>query len=72
MQKKEYIIQCGGVSLAMYLTKITKKKGHDTVYTYGSRDKRKALRFTQEEAEEIAEKRHAIILKVNEGGNNNG
>ena len=65
---KVWIIQCGGVAPPVYLTKITKKKGEAPVYVYGSRDKRKALRFEEEEAKELAEKRQAIMVQVREEG----
>lgn len=67
-KKKEWIIKCGGVEA--YLTKIETPKGQNTVYTYGTSDKKKALRFTEEDAKRIAEARQAEMIKVNYKGGN--
>lgn len=61
---KKYIIKCGGADA--YLTRIEKKKNEEPVYIYGTRDKKKAKRFTREEAERIAEKRQATAYKLND------
>ena len=60
--EKNYIVRCGGADA--YLTKIEKKKNEAPVYIYGTKDKKKAKRFTREEAEEIAEKRQAVAVKL--------
>ena len=67
-KKKEWIIKCGGAEA--YLTKIETPKGQNTVYTYGTSDKRKAKRFTEEDAKRIAEERQAEMIKVNYKGGN--
>lgn len=59
---KNYIIRCGGADA--YLTRIEKKKNEPPVYVYDTKDKKKAKRFTREEAEEIAEKRQAVAVKL--------
>ena len=64
--KKEWIIRCGGAEA--YLTAIEKgdrKKGEGPTYVYGTQDKKKALRFTEEEAWEICAQRKAEMIRVN-------
>lgn len=49
----------------MYLTEITEaQKGHPTIYRYGSDDVKDAMRFSKEEAEELAKRRHASAVEV--------
>ena len=60
--EKNYVIRCGGADA--YLTKIEKKRNEAPVYIYGTNDKKKAKRFTREEAEEIAEKRKAVVVMI--------
>ena len=63
-KKKEWVIKCGGAEA--YLTEIIPEQlGHTPIYRYGTKDKNKALRVTEEEARELAEKRHAEMVKVN-------
>ena len=61
-EQKNYVIRCGGADA--YLTKIEKKRNEAPVYIYGTNDKKKAKRFTKEEAEEIAEKRQAVAVMI--------
>ena len=61
--KKEWIIKCGGAEA--YMTEITPAQlGHTPIYTYGTKDKSKAMRFTEEEARELAKLRQAEMIKV--------
>ena len=70
-KKKEYIIRCGGAEA--YLTDIQqKKKSEEPVYIYGTKDRKKAKRFTEEEARRIAGYCRAEMIKVNyKGGGEN-
>ena len=62
--KKKWVIKCGDGG-KMYLTEITEaQKGHPTVYRYGSDDVKDAMRFSKEEAEELAKRRHASAVEV--------
>ena len=56
---KNYIIRNGAGD--MFLTSIETVKGIK-VYTYGSNDWKKGMRFTLEEAREIARKRKAVVV----------
>ena len=67
-KKKEWIIKCGAAEA--YLTAIEHPKGKDPVYTYGTSDKKEALRFTEEDAKRIAEERQGEMIKVNYKGGN--
>lgn len=58
--KRNCIIKCGGAEA--YLTAIEYQKGKSTVYTYGTSDKSKAMRFTEEDAVKIAEERQAVVI----------
>ena len=60
--EKNYVIRCGGADA--YLTKIEKKRNEAPVYIYGTNDKKKAKRFTKEEAEMIAEQRQAVAVMI--------
>lgn len=59
---KDYIIRCGGVEA--YLTRIETSKKEPPVYVYGTKDKKKAKRFTEEEALEIAQKQRAKAIRI--------
>jgi len=54
-----YIIKNGAAEV--FLTAIDTVQGHPLIYRYGSRDPKEAMRFTKDEAEEIARKRHAVV-----------
>lgn len=61
--EKRWIVKCGGAEA--YLTKITPEQlGHTPIYTYGTKDKQKAMRMKREEAEAIAKIRHAEVRWV--------
>lgn len=62
---KDCVIKCG--NREMFLTKIEKQKDYPPVYYYKSNDIKKALRFTMEEAQEIAKKCRGIVCMVMEG-----
>ena len=59
---KNYIIRCGAAEA--YLTRIETSKKEPPVYVYGTKDKKKAKRFTEEEAREIAEKQRAVAVRM--------
>ena len=56
---REYIIRNGGADL--FLTAIEEVHGHPCIYRYGSKNPKEAMRFTKEEADEIARKRKAVV-----------
>lgn len=61
--EKRWIVKCGGAEA--YLTEITPEQlGHTPIYTYGTKDKQKAMRMKREEAEAIAKIRHAEVRWV--------
>ena len=63
-QRKKWVIKCGHLG-KMYLTEIIEaQNGHPKIYRYGSDDVKDALRFTQEEAEELAQRRHAHAVMI--------
>ena len=62
-EQKNFVIRCGG-GVKAYLTKIVKKKGENPVYVYGTKEKNKAKRFTQEEALRLAEDRKGIAVRI--------
>ena len=62
-REKRWIVKCGGAEA--YLTEITPEQlGHTPIYTYGTKDKQKAMKMTREEAETIAKQRHAEVRWV--------
>ena len=61
---KNYIIRCGAAEA--YLTRIEKRKNEPEVYCYSTKDKKKAKRFTEEEARAIAERQRAVAVKLKE------
>lgn len=62
-REKRWIVKCGGADA--YLTEITPEQlGHTPIYTYGTKDKKKAMKMTREEAETIAKQRHAEVRWV--------
>ena len=61
--EKRWIVKCGGAEA--YLTEITPAQlGNTHIYTYGTKDKQKAMKMTREEAEAIAKQRHAEVRWV--------
>ena len=63
-EKKNWVIRCGCDTEA-YMTKIIPEQlGHTPIYEYGTSDKKKALRFTKAEAEELARKRQARAVEL--------
>ena len=61
--KKKWVIRCGGGE--NYLTEIREaQSGHPRIYVYGSKCVKDALRFDQDEAEELAQRRHAKAVNV--------
>lgn len=62
-KKHNYVIQCGGNTKA-FLTEIRKPKGHPPVYVYGTKDPKKAMKFTKEEAEELAASRQGDAVEL--------
>ena len=58
---REYAIRNG--TAEVYLTEIT-GEGYDRMYRYGTKDIRKALFFTLEEAKKIARERKAVVCWV--------
>lgn len=61
--KKKWAIRCG--EGANWLTEIREaQSGHPRVYIYGSKDVKDAMRFSKEEAEELAKRRHASAVEV--------
>ena len=60
--EKNYIIRNGGAPV--YLTGIESVKGHPIIYHYDTKDPKKAMRFTEEEARDLAEKRHAVMERI--------
>ena len=58
---REYAIRNG--TAEVYLTEIT-GEGYDRMYRYGTKDIRKALFFTLEEAKRIARERKAVVCWV--------
>ncbi len=66
MEKKEWIIKCGGAEA--YLTEIIPEQlGHTPIYKYDKKNKKEAMRFTEEEARKIAKLRQAEMIKVKDG-----
>lgn len=62
--KKNWVIRCGG-GMKAYMTEIRPPKGgHPTMYTYGTSDPKKAMRFTREEAQKLAEERHGDAVEL--------
>ena len=58
--ERRWVVKCGGAEA--YLTDITPPgNGNQAVFTYGTKDKKKAKRFKREEAEVIAKQRHAVV-----------
>ena len=65
-KKHNYVIRCGG-NVKAYLTAITPaKNGHPPMYTYGTQDPKKAMKFTKEEAEALAKERQATAVELKE------
>ena len=63
-KKHNYVIRCGG-NMKAYLTAITPpKNGHPTLYTYGTQDQKKDMKFTKEEAEVLAKDRQAMAVEL--------
>lgn len=62
-KKHNYVVRCGG-NVKAYLTAIESPKGHPPMYTYGTQDPKKAMKFTKEEAEEIAKARQATAVEL--------
>ena len=61
--KKKWAIRCG--EGANWLTEIREaQSGHPRIYIYGSKELKDALRFDEDEAEELAQRRHAKAVKV--------
>jgi len=61
--KKKWAIRCGEGK--NWLTEIIEaQKGHPRIYRYGSDDVKDALRFSKEEAEELAQRRHAKAVMI--------
>ena len=61
--KKKWVIRCGEGQ--NYLTEIREaQSGHQRIYVYGSKDIRDALRFSKDEAEELAQRRHAKAVSL--------
>ena len=61
--KKKWVIRCGEGQ--NYLTEIREaQSGHPRIYVYGSKDIRDALRFSKDEAEELAQRRHAKAVSL--------
>ena len=61
--KKKWVIRCGGGE--NWLTEIREaQSGHPRIYVYGSKDVNDAMRFTEDEARELAERRHAEAVKI--------
>ena len=61
-QKKKWVIRCGEGQ--NYLTEIREaQSGHPRIYVYGSKDIRDAMRFSRDEAEELAQRRHAKAMQ---------
>ena len=58
---RQYAIRNGAAEV--YLTEIT-GEGYDRMYRYGTKDIRKALFFTLEEAKKIARERKAVVCWV--------
>ena len=58
---RHYAIRNG--TAEVYLTEIT-GKDYDTMYRYGTKDIKKALFFTMEEAKKIARERKAVVCWV--------
>ena len=49
----------------VWLTEIREaQSGHPRIYVYGSKDVKDAMRFTEDEARELAERRHAEAVKI--------
>ena len=60
--KKKWVIRCGEGE--NYLTEIREaQSGHPRIYVYGSKDVKDAMRFDQDEAEELAQRRHAKAMQ---------
>ena len=62
-KQKNFVIRCGAAEA--YLTKIEKRKNQPDVYIYDTKEKKKAKKFTEEEALAIAEKQQAVAIKLN-------
>jgi len=62
-ERKNFVIRCGG-GVKAYITKIIKKKDEPSVYVYGTNDKTKAKRFTQEEALRLAAERKGTAVRL--------
>ena len=61
--KKKWAIRCGEGE--NWLTEIREaQSGHPRIYIYGSKDVKDALRFDKDEAEELAQRRHAKAVNV--------
>lgn len=60
--EKNYILRNGAAPV--YLTGIETVKGKPIIYHYDTKDPKKAKRFTEEEARELAEKRHAVMERI--------
>ena len=68
MEKKDWVIRCGCDTEA-YMTRIIPEQlGHTPIYVYGTKDRYKAMRFTETEAKELAKKRQAEAIKLKSEG----
>lgn len=61
-KKKDWVIKNGGAEV--YLTSIETVKNHPIIYHYNTKDPKEAMRFTEEEAREIAQARKALAIKI--------
>ena len=61
-KQKKFVIRCGAAEA--YLTKIEKRKNQPDVYIYDTKDKKKAKKFTEEDAAAIAERQRAVMVKI--------
>ena len=61
--KKKWVIRCGEGE--NYLTEIREaQSGHPRIYIYGSKELKDALRFEEDEAEALAQRRHARAVSL--------
>ena len=61
-EQKNFVIRCGG-GVKAYITQIIKKPDEPPVYVYGTKDKSKAMRFTQAEALKLAKDRKGTAVR---------
>lgn len=66
MTEEFFIIRCGAAEA--YLTRIikAKKDNEADTYVYGTKEKAKAMRFTEAEARKICRERRAEMVRVKE------